>query len=695
MKTRKMLYRCILPAVIGLIGLSSGCATAPRTPLAEGAAAKVDYVCWFAGGELADTTYRHVGEDEAIVKSPVFTAGPKAYGPVAVKAAPVDECAACPKDRNKGFDDHLRERLGAAVLGLRPGEIHRVELAAEEDEGLSREDRFLQLARVWRYPKREEVSMEAYRAMADKELKPGDEIPWNDPFSAKVAAVDGDKAILNILAGEGAVMETDWGPGYVRDGGDRYEVVIDAQIGRLVRTQHLVGRISEIDERHDVFVTDYGHPFGGETLLCDVEITPMGLSDQTKASQNKDPALSPIMDDQPAGSGSMAAFPGPSTASEHGPRHTGARTTSAQDGSHVPATAAVEKGDLATVRFMATLPDGAVVGIGPGGAVELEDPSETGRAPYMEEEVVAGTEASFPELGNLILGMTIGEERSITLPPNLAFGKADEKQLQRFPRLKRIPRIAYVAAEEYMKRFRTIPKEGKEVPLTPYFTARVLETTDTHVKLMCLVEKEEEFEEDMGITAIRFEGDEIVIELAPRLGSPFELDNRKGRIVESGVETFTVDFNHPLAGKAIMLTAEVVSRVPASRFAAMAIPWTEDHDGGLAKALREDKPVVLVLYASWCGWSKRLLDESLEDPRIKAMKDRFVWIKIDSDLKQEYNLLYDQSGYPLIVVLSPQGEAVKEISGFRPGAALQAELKDVLERQGETGPAVLKAGKDL
>jgi thioredoxin-like negative regulator of GroEL len=85
-----------------------------------------------------------------------------------------------------------------------------------------------------------------------------------------------------------------------------------------------------------------------------------------------------------------------------------------------------------------------------------------------------------------------------------------------------------------------------------------------------------------------------------------------------------------------------------------------------------------VLYAGWCSWSKKLLTESLEDPRIKQMKDRFVWVKVDSDKEQAFKEAYQQNGFPMVVVLNSKGDVVKKIDGYRDAAALKKELEGVL-----------------
>mgnify|MGYP006312057455 CR=1 FL=1 len=139
-----------------------------------------------------------------------------------------------------------------------------------------------------------------------------------------------------------------------------------------------------------------------------------------------------------------------------------------------------------------------------------------------------------------------------------------------------------------------------------------------------------------------------------------------------------MDYNSTLAGQALTLEVEVVSLTKPSQYRNRKIEWIEDYESGLKVARRNGKPAVLVLYAAWCGYSTRLLEESIPDPKIRLLDDSFVWMKIDSHEKREYKELYEQTSYPWIVVLNPEGEVVKTIRGFKPADQLRQELTAVI-----------------
>jgi FKBP-type peptidyl-prolyl cis-trans isomerase 2 len=111
-----------------------------------------------------------------------------------------------------------------------------------------------------------------YKARTGKEAAVGQEVSLDPAIPGKVASVSENEVLIRYFVQPGSVVDTPFGKGTIRENEKNYEIVIDAAAGNLVRTGGLVGRISEV--RNDSIVLDYGHPFGGETLACDVRVEP-------------------------------------------------------------------------------------------------------------------------------------------------------------------------------------------------------------------------------------------------------------------------------------------------------------------------------------------------------------------------------------------------------------------------------------
>jgi FKBP-type peptidyl-prolyl cis-trans isomerase 2 len=306
---------------------------------------------------------------------------------------------------------------------------------------------------------------------------------------------------------------------------------------------------------------------------------------------------------------------------------------------------------------------------------------------YGPEWVVAGDDSSLPELSKGVVGLKPGSQTTIILPPEKGFGRSDPKKIMKFPLVKVIPRKSFITPKDYVARFGTFPVAGQQVRNTPYFESDILEVSENYVTLQCLVkEGRTEKENSFGLTVIDVDEKNVTITLVPTIGAQFEMAGNKGRIVDADKTDVSVDFNHPAAGRPLAMEMTVVSVEKASRFAGRHLTWIEDHDDGFALAAEEKKPMVMVLYAGWCGWSEKMLNDTIGDPRIQKMWDQFIWVKVDSDEHQEYKARYEQSGFPMTVLTNASGGVLKKLDGFRDARSFRRELDGIL-KQTERDPS--------
>jgi FKBP-type peptidyl-prolyl cis-trans isomerase 2 len=107
-----------------------------------------------------------------------------------------------------------------------------------------------------------------YRLRTGKVAEVGQPFVIDPAVPGKVSSVTESEVLVRFFAKTGDKVATPFGEGTVRESSDRYDIVIDAHPGALVRSGGLVGRIASVDDR---FINiDYSHPFGGEALLCDI-----------------------------------------------------------------------------------------------------------------------------------------------------------------------------------------------------------------------------------------------------------------------------------------------------------------------------------------------------------------------------------------------------------------------------------------
>jgi len=88
----------------------------------------------------------------------------------------------------------------------------------------------------------------------------------------KTRLIDFRRPGLRVSASPEAQIQTPFGPGKVTEAPTDLKITIDARVGSLARTGPLVGRVAAVDDNS--ITLDYGHPFGGEELNCDVVVEP-------------------------------------------------------------------------------------------------------------------------------------------------------------------------------------------------------------------------------------------------------------------------------------------------------------------------------------------------------------------------------------------------------------------------------------
>jgi uncharacterized protein YyaL (SSP411 family) len=144
------------------------------------------------------------------------------------------------------------------------------------------------------------------------------------------------------------------------------------------------------------------------------------------------------------------------------------------------------------------------------------------------------------------------------------------------------------------------------------------------------------------------------------------------------------------------------------------VDWYPWGDEALARARREDKPILLSVGYSACHWCHVMERESFENPAIAAlMNEHFISIKVDREERPDLDTIYmnavqmltGSGGWPLTVFLTPTGEPFYGGTYFppedrygRPGfpRVLESLAKTWRESRDEVGRATdqLRTGLD-
>ena len=661
-------------ACLPLIALAlSGCATVETAQVIKpGDRVGVHFTCRLPNGEIASSTDKSVAENSALPKSAIFLAS---SGNDSIKLPTGSELDELRKKPVRGMEEEIISQLSDAVVGMNYGERRTMKLTAATVPVSEGDNHILQMARVRHRPKELHLSLADYKSRKHGDPLVGQDYTIDPAFPGKVAAVTENEVVVRFSAKAGDLVSTPFGKGVIRELDDSYEIEIDALKGSLVRSGPLVGRISAVDDR---FISiDFANSFAGEELTCDVRAEKIA-AEKIAAAKAVEKAPVDLATPQLTKAEGNALVAGVDKAIADAVK----KGAPSADVYLAGNPAGAQKGDLVTVNFTASLEDGALVG------TTLEsvaiDPKRKKvswfkpRDQYVPEEIKAGSNELMPGLSDAVIDMAAGEKKQITLSPEKAFGPRDETKTAKFPLQHTVPATITMSADDYVKRIGGFPVTGKEVSLDPYLKAKVTSIGEKDVTLSILATDGAQFSEPYGTVTEAVGAEGVTLKLAPIMGAAFQAGDRQGVITASDKETFSVDFNNPLAGKTIILDLEAVKVTRAAALNTKPIEWIEEYDAGLTQAKKRGKPVFLLLYADWCGWCKKTMTETIPDPRISGLQDKFVWVKVNSDKEKKYKQQYGQNGFPMIVLLKPDGTVLKKIDGYRDARALKAELEGVI-----------------
>jgi thiol:disulfide interchange protein len=103
-------------------------------------------------------------------------------------------------------------------------------------------------------------------------------------------------------------------------------------------------------------------------------------------------------------------------------------------------------------------------------------------------------------------------------------------------------------------------------------------------------------------------------------------------------------------------------------------------DEALAQAQRERKPVVLDFYAEWCAPCMRMDKNTFKDERVKALLDRCVFVRVDTDKQPDIAKRMGVEGLPDIRFALPDGRVIKQLRNFQDAESFNSELEELLRK---------------
>ncbi len=118
------------------------------------------------------------------------------------------------------------------------------------------------------------------------------------------------------------------------------------------------------------------------------------------------------------------------------------------------------------------------------------------------------------------------------------------------------------------------------------------------------------------------------------------------------------------------------------------LAWEKDYASALKKAQAENKPVMLMMTATWCGPCKMLEKETLNDPWIRYFLQDFVIVQAYED--KDVEKIYGANGYPTLVFTDSSGKEAHRTVGYQPVLTFATVCAQAYTKLGRKLPSELR-----
>ena len=252
----------------------TGCAIQKplRSTILPNETVQVHYLCRLKNGEILTASDPSMIKNQSEPKAEIFWI-PEKSAPLRLVAGQQDRKSmeSLRTIRPIAFSEELACQLSEKLVNMPLNTFQQIHLQADCQDDLNKDVRYSRMGRFRKRPNKLRIPQKKYISIMKKQPAIGDEIPHiYKGFVGKITAISGDEVLVNIIPPHGGkVVQTPYGKGYVTNEGDYNKIEIDVFEGKLIRSGDNMGRVYRVDEK--VFYIDYGHPFGGEELTCDVK----------------------------------------------------------------------------------------------------------------------------------------------------------------------------------------------------------------------------------------------------------------------------------------------------------------------------------------------------------------------------------------------------------------------------------------
>ena len=140
-----------------------------------------------------------------------------------------------------------------------------------------------------------------------------------------------------------------------------------------------------------------------------------------------------------------------------------------------------------------------------------------------------------------------------------------------------------------------------------------------------------------------------------------------------------------LPASLVLASAFLASTALAAPTSSSAPPgFLESYEEAVALAKKNDSPILVSLYATWCGWCRKLDREVFPSQAFRTFAEEqdFVLLRLDTEdgaAGTALTLRYDTSGVPNTLVLDPALVKIAHVNGYAPPHQMISHLGSQLD----------------
>lgn len=93
--------------------------------------------------------------------------------------------------------------------------------------------------------------------------------------------------------------------------------------------------------------------------------------------------------------------------------------------------------------------------------------------------------------------------------------------------------------------------------------------------------------------------------------------------------------------------------------------FADDWEAATKRAKKEDKPLILYFFSTYCPYCLAMDQEVLADRDINtSLKNKAIFLRVNVDKRDDVARFYSVRGYPTTSFLEPSGQRIVQIPGY-------------------------------